>query len=169
MYLDSLTLIQAHVGYGDLGMHGSLGYEGLPVTVRRQRYEHALSTHSPARLRFQLDRRFASFTCQVALNDDVPAGRSHADFAVVADGREVAIESYVQSGEPSRSLVADIASAEHLELVVRTSRWEHSHAVWLDLEVDESPASVSRLFDTLERQNRYVASSCWRPLTSLWR
>ena len=49
------------VGYGDLGMYGSLGYEGLPVTVRQQHYAHALSTHPPARLPFDVDRRFASF------------------------------------------------------------------------------------------------------------
>ena len=61
MYLDSLTLLQMQVGYGDLGMHGSPGYEGLPVTVRRQHYAHALSTRPPGGLRFHIDRRFASF------------------------------------------------------------------------------------------------------------
>ncbi|HEY6231413.1 MAG TPA: CmcI family methyltransferase [Pyrinomonadaceae bacterium] len=156
MYLDSLTLLQMQVGYGDLGMYGSLGYEGLPVTVRQQHYAHAFSTHPPARLRFHVGRRFASFTCQVALNDDVPAGVSHADFAVVADGREVAVEPYVQSGEPPRSLIADIAGAEYLELVVRTSRWENSHAVWLDPQVDESPAPITHLFDTLSRAEMLV-------------
>ena len=156
MYLDSLTLLQSQVGYGELGLRGSLGYEGLPVTVRRQHYEHALSTHPPAHLRFHVERRFASFSCQVALNDDVPAGASHADFAVVCDGREVAVEPYVQAGELPRPLVADIAGAEHLELVVRTSRWERSHAVWLDPQVDESPAPVTRLFDSLNRAEMVV-------------
>jgi len=92
MYLDSLTLLQTKVGYGDVGMHGSLGYEGRSVSVRQRPYEHALSTHPPARMRFHVNRRFASFNCQVALNDDVPAGLSHADFAIVCDGREVAVE-----------------------------------------------------------------------------
>jgi hypothetical protein len=27
MYLDSLSLLHTQVGYGDLGMYGSLGYE----------------------------------------------------------------------------------------------------------------------------------------------
>ena len=88
MNLDSLPLLEAQVGYGTLGMNGSLGYEGKTVSVRGKRYPHALSAHAPARLCFRAERRFASFLCQVALNDDVPAGRSHADFAVVADGRE---------------------------------------------------------------------------------
>ena len=88
MYLDSLALLQSQVGYGSLGMHGSLGYEDGRVTVQRQYFEHALSSHPPAQLRFHLQRGFASFSCQVALNDDVPSGASHADFIVVADGRE---------------------------------------------------------------------------------
>jgi predicted O-methyltransferase YrrM len=156
MYLDSVKLLQMQVGYGDLGMFGSLGYEGLQVTVRNQQYQHAFSTHPPARLRFHVDRRFASFACQVALNDDVPAGYSHADFSVVADGREVANEPYVQAGEPPRPLVADISGAEYLELVVRTSRWEYSHAVWLDPQVDESAAPVTNLFDSLSRAEMIV-------------
>ncbi len=156
MYLDSLSLLHAQVGYGDLGMYGSLGYEGKLVSVQRQHYGHAFSTHPPARLRFHVDRRFASFTCQVALNDDVPVGASHADFAVVADGREAAVEPYVRAGEPPRTLVADIAGAESLELVVRTSRWEYSHAVWLDPQVDESPAPMTQLFDCLSRAEMLV-------------
>lgn len=156
MYLDSVKLLQMQVGYGDLGMYGSLGYEGRQVTVHKQHYEHAFSTHPPARLRFHIDGRFASFACQVALNDDVAPGLSHADFSVVADGREVANEPYVQAGESPRPLVANITGAEYLELVVRTSRWEHSHAVWLDPQVDESPAPVTHLYDSLSRAEMIV-------------
>lgn len=157
MYLDSVKLLQMHVGYGDLGMYGSLGYEGRQVWVRNQHFQHAFSTHPPARLRFHVDGKFASFACQVALNDDVAAGVSHADFSVIADGREVANEPYVQSGEPPRPLVADISGAEYLELVVRTSRWENSHAVWLDPQVDESSAPVTHLFDSLSRAEMIVS------------
>ena len=156
MYLDSLKLLQSQVGYGDVGLYGSLGYEGRKVTVHQQHYQHAFSSHPPARLRFHVERRFASFSCHVALNDDVPAGLSHADFSVVADGREVANEPYVQAGESPRPLVADISGAEYLELVVRTSRWEHAHAVWLDPQVDESPAPVTHLYDSLNRAEMIV-------------
>ena len=50
MYLDTLPLQRSSVGYGQLGTHGSLGYEGKAVQVRRQHYKHALSTHPPAPL-----------------------------------------------------------------------------------------------------------------------
>jgi hypothetical protein len=152
MDLDSLPLLEARVGYGELGMHGSLGYEGKLVSVRRQQYPHALSTHPPAHLRFQVDRRFASFSCQVALNDDVPSEVSHADFLVLADGRQVAVEPFVMAGEPPRPLRADISEAEQLELIVRTTRWEYCHAVWLNPTVSEAPREIPpTLVDPLGR------------------
>src|SRR5665213_179504 len=150
-YLDSLELLGATVGYGAVGLRGSLGYEGKQVSVQRRPYAHAVSAHPPAALRFKLGQRFASFCCQVALNDDVPAAASHADFTVMADGQEVAIEPLVRAGEAPRTLVADIAGADILELVARTSHWEMSHAVWLDPQVSDSPAVVSRLVDCMDR------------------
>jgi predicted O-methyltransferase YrrM len=153
IYLDTLPLGHAEVGYGTLGLHGHLGYEAKQVTVYGHPYAHALSTHPPARLGFTLDGRFASFACQVALNDDVQAGMSHADFAVLADGQQVAAAPYVVAGEPPRQLKAAIAGAQHLELVVRTSRWAYCHAVWLDPQVsgDAAEAPAGTLLDCLGR------------------
>ncbi len=153
MYLDFLFPLEARVGYGVLGTRGSLGYEGQAVVVQCRPYQHALSTHPPARLRFELGGRFARFRCQVALNDDVTPGRSHADFFVLADGRHVAIAAHVVAGESPRRIEAEIVSAQQIELVVSTSRWEFSHAVWLNPEVDEAEArpSAGKLLDCLGR------------------
>jgi predicted O-methyltransferase YrrM len=159
IYLDSLALTSASVGYGDLGMWGSLGYEGKMVSVRGQGCPHAFSAHPPARLCFKLDRQFSSFRSEVALNDDVTAGVSHADFVVLADGREVALEPYVRAGELPRTLTADISGANHLELVVQTSRWEYSHAIWLDPQVAETAAPASRLVDCLGRADIHLPSA----------
>jgi D-serine deaminase-like pyridoxal phosphate-dependent protein len=74
MFLDSLSPLRDTVGYGALGLHGSLGYEGKAVSVQRQAYPHAISAHPPSRLLFHCGGRFAAFSCQVALNDDVPTG-----------------------------------------------------------------------------------------------
>lgn len=137
IYLDTLPLLDASVGYGQLGMGGSLGYEGKTVVVRSQSYCHALSAHPPARLRFRLDGRFRSLRCQVALNDDVSTSTSHADFFVLADGREVAVAAAVRAGESSRALHVAISDAQTLELITRTTHWEYCHAVWLDPQVDE--------------------------------
>jgi predicted O-methyltransferase YrrM len=153
MYLDSFSLLEKRVGYGDLGLRGSLGYEGRMVSVHNQSYSHAFSAHPPSRLRFDLGRRFTGFSCQVALNDDVPAGASHADFAILVDGREVAVEPYVRAGDAPRRLTANIEGAEYLELVVRTSRWEYCHAVWIDPQIDTPIPSDSAgsLVDCLGR------------------
>jgi hypothetical protein len=146
MYLDSLTPVFAEVGYGALGVRGDLGYSAARVTVAQRTYDHALSTHPPARVTFDLGGRFASFRCRVAMNDDVPRGRSHADFIVFADGRRVASAEYVLAGSPPRELVADVAGAGVIELAVRTTRWDYSHAVWIEPEVDEAPLAASVLF-----------------------
>jgi predicted O-methyltransferase YrrM len=135
-YLDATTPLQSHVGWGRLGTGGDLGYDGGRVTVGGIRYEHALSTHPPARVLYHLGGGAATLRCQVAINDDVPAGRSHADFAVVADGREIAHARRVLAGEPPRELVVDIAGVQMLELIVATASWDCAHAVWLDPQVD---------------------------------
>jgi predicted O-methyltransferase YrrM len=152
-YLDALPLQEAAVGYGSIGLHGSMGYENKQVSVQGRHYSHALSTHPPARLVFRLEGRFARFGCQVALNDDASAGSSHADFSVLADGRQVAAASFVMAGEPPRSLSADVSGSRALELLVRTSRWPYCHAVWLDPRVDREPVSAppARLLDCLSR------------------
>ncbi|MEW6734676.1 MAG: NPCBM/NEW2 domain-containing protein [Acidobacteriota bacterium] len=152
MYLDSLSPLEAQVGYGDLGLYGSLGYEGRIVLVQGRTYQHALSTHPPARLLFQTDRRFSRLHCLVALNDDVRANLSYADFIVLADGRPVAVAPYVIAGESPRKLVADISAAQYIELIVNTNNWEFSHAVWLDPQLDEvAVPSTNTLLDCLNR------------------
>src|SRR5881396_2734649 len=90
VWLDDVAPLQTRVGWGRLGTRGDLGYEGKPVTVGGVRYDHALSSHPPARILFYLGGASATFRCKVALNGDVPRGRSCADFAVIADGSEVA-------------------------------------------------------------------------------
>ncbi len=153
VYLDSLTPVHARVGHGQLGTQGNLGYEGKRVMVQRHWYAHALSSHPPARLLFHLDGRFSGFQCEVALNDDVPAGASHADFLVLADGRQAGAATNVQAGRPPRSLRADVSGAQFLELVVETSRWEFCHAVWLDprLDADGGEPQASTFLDCLGR------------------
>jgi hypothetical protein len=134
-------------------MGGSLGYEGKTVSVQQRARSHALSMHPPARARFALRGQFRTFEALVALNDDVPAGMSHADFVVLADDREVASAVYVVAGERPRRITADVAGAGVLELVVKTSRWEWSHAVWVDprIERQASREAAGPLVDCLGR------------------
>ena len=151
MYLDSLTALSVEVGYGEFGMHGSLGYEGKRVTCDGQDCSHSFSTHPPARLRFHLGRQFATFTARVFLNSDVPPGASHATFIVLADGRQVAIQPYIRAGDAPQGIRADVSGAEYLELVVKTTRWEYCHAVWLEPQLGTVPQPIETLTDCLGR------------------
>lgn len=159
VYLDELPLSQASVGYGALGVYGSLGYENKQVTVRGEVAHHALSTHPPAHLLFRLDECFRRFRCQVALNDDVQAGISSAHFAVLGDGLPIA-EAAAAAGEPPRDLCADVRGVRVLELVVTSSQWEFCHAVWLDPQIEGTIATEAGgiLVDCLGRVEISVPS-----------
>lgn len=152
VYLDTLLPAACSVGFGAMGAGGRLGYEGKMVSVRGRGWQHALSTHPPARVRWTLDGGWRSFRCMVALNGDVPAGRSYADFEVLADGVRVAQAHRVIAGAAPRPLVADVTGARTLELVASTTEWHWCHAVWLEPVLDAAPAQAERrLADCLER------------------
>jgi predicted O-methyltransferase YrrM len=153
MYLADLTPVQVRVGYGQFGTGGNLGYEGKQVSVQGRAYPQALSTHPPARLLYHLGGAATRFRSRVAINDDVSPGGSHADFTVIADGRQVAEAREVQAGAPPRQIEAVVDRASLLELVVTTTRWPYSHAVWLDPDVDGEPArpEPEHLDDPLRR------------------
>lgn len=138
-HLDALDPIICQVGYGQLGRSGALGYEGKPVVVDGRSYVSALSTHAPARLVYQVPGGLGLFRCHVALNGDVPARHSHANFTLLADGRQVAEALRVQAGDPPRLLVADCGGATVLELRVTTSHWAWCHAVWLEPSLEGLP------------------------------
>lgn len=153
MRLDSMTPVRARVGYGAVGVFGSLGYEGKNVSVRGCSFDNAISAHPPARLTYHLRGRYEKFSALVALNDDVPSGATSADFSVWADGRRVAWVRGVSPGEPPRALSARIDRARILELAVETNRWDYCHAVWLQptLNRDFADPTPGRLRDCLDR------------------
>jgi hypothetical protein len=157
VYLRRLPILHREIGYGSLGLDGNLGYQGLRVSVRGNSYEHSLSAHAPSYLAFSLDRRFASFRCRVALNDDVPAGRSFADFTVMADGLVIAVMPNIAAGDPPREIIADVSGASRLALVVETDHWEYCHSLWLDPEVTvEANQKQQVLIDALARAEIYL-------------
>jgi glycosyltransferase involved in cell wall biosynthesis len=133
--LDSLPCLSAKVGYGSAGWRGQLGYERKLVRVQGQSDPHAISLHPPARAVFHLDRQFARFTCEVALNDDVPPGGSWADFSVRGDDRLLTVAAHVVAGDTPRSIEIDVRGVDRLELGVETDRWDFAHAVWLQPRV----------------------------------
>jgi hypothetical protein len=148
-YLDATTVHEAKTGWGSLGLHGELGYDGLQTVVHGRHYRHAVSLHPPGRAVFLLGGQFSRLTCQVALSDDVPAGSSDADFSVWADGQLVAAANHVLAGGLPGLLEADVRGAEILELVVNSSRTNGCHAVWLDPVLSSARLETAR--DCLSR------------------
>jgi predicted O-methyltransferase YrrM len=153
VYLDLLPPLHVRVGYGQLGMKGSLGYEGKRVSVQYRDYFHAVSAHPPSSLLFHLGGQFSSFRSEVALNDDVAHSGAHADFIALVDGIQAASATYVKAGNPPSCLIADVTGAQLLELVVQTTRWDCCHAVWLNPSLESSAAAPapSILVDCLLR------------------
>ena len=152
MYLDELTIVRQEVGYGQLGLYGSLGYEDKSVRVRDHYYPHALSAHAPSRLGFELAGRFMSFHSLVALNEDLAYNGAAVDFSVLLDGARIAVVRGVSAGQPPRQIVADVTGGQHLELVVETDHLDSCHSVWLDPHVsDTTLANRETLTDCLGR------------------
>lgn len=148
-YLDAIPVHEAITGWGSLGLHGELGYEGLRVVVRGRPYSHAVSLHPPGHAVLRLGGQFSRLTCQVTLNDDVAIAASDADFSVWADGQLVAAANHVVAGGLPRRLEADVRGAEMLELVVGSSRIAGCHAVWLDPVLSSARLDTTR--DCLSR------------------
>jgi glycosyltransferase involved in cell wall biosynthesis len=153
--LDAAPCLTAKAGYGSLGLHGQLGYEHKLVRVQGQFDPHAISLHPPAHAVFQLRKKYARFTCEVALNDDVPPGRSWADFSVRGDGRLLTVTAHVVAGDAPRSIEVDVRGVDQLELSVSTDHWEYCHAVWLQPRLDHNAPAVSSqtIDDCLGRVN----------------
>lgn len=130
VWLDDLSPMEAHVGYGELGCNGHLGYEQRVVEICGATPPHALSSHAPARLVYALEGKFATFSADVAINDDVGDAATAADFEVRVDGELVAEARNVQPHSRPRTLNANLTAGQQLELTVRHHRWEYCHAVW---------------------------------------
>ncbi len=151
MYLDQLELKERSVGWGEVGQGGSLGYDGLSVTVQRRSHQHAISAHAPSRLLFNCDGKFEHFHCKVALNDDIAHKGSSADFVVIADGRVVGVAPQVRAGDPPRELSLNISGCRELELLVQTTQWSFCHSVWLDPQVLTAAETNNNWTDALQR------------------
>lgn len=162
IYLDSLPRTKTEIGYGTLGIFGTLGYDDKLVKVQSRPYLHSLSAHPPARIVFPLGGRFKRFVTRVAINDGVPAKSCQADFSVFADGRLAAV-AHVTAGSAPQNLEADIRGTQQLELMVRSSRPHSCHAVWLDPYVDNSEGTLDK--DTLSDclNNVDVDVPMWMP------
>ena len=94
MDLTHLSPTEAHVGYGQLGLGGELGYEGRRVRVGGLTHPRAISAHAPSNVIFLLDGRFAALAMasrasgrrRVAFEKTIGAGLAVIENRRRADG-----------------------------------------------------------------------------------
>ena len=131
--IDQFPVLDWFASYGRLGLLGRLGYENQQVRVQGRAFQHSVSAHAPSEVRFMLPPGDGStLCCEVALNDDVAARRTGADFLVLADNRVLAAGSWSAPREPARKLTARLRGLYTLSLRVETSHRDYCHSVWLD-------------------------------------
>lgn len=130
--VDQFPILDWFASYGRLGLLGRLGYENQQVRVQGRAFQHSVSAHAPSEVRFMLPPGDGRLRCEVALNDDVAARRTCADFLVLADNSVLAAVPGVRPGEPARKLTARLRGPCTLSLRVETSHRDYCHSVWLD-------------------------------------
>jgi SAM-dependent methyltransferase len=136
LYLDDLACEADSVGWGTLGRHGDLGWDGLRVVVEGRTFDHALSAHAPSSLIFDLNEQYDLFRCQVALNHT--AIGADVTFQVLTDGIVAASVEHVRDFKV-RELTVCMRGVHKLELRVTCGRFEACQSVWLNPTVEVWP------------------------------
>ncbi|WP_231741101.1 Stf0 family sulfotransferase [Thalassoglobus neptunius] len=131
-HLDDRPIESQSVGFGALGRHGRLGYDGKQVIVGGKHVRHALSAHAPSDVKFRVDEGYDGFDTYVAINDDAIGKATSADFFVLVDGEIKGCATNVIPGDPPRRIFVDVEKGQTLELRTQTRRWSHCHSVWLE-------------------------------------
>lgn len=134
-----LRALHTYSGYDTLRARRVVPFDDGEVTVQGVRYGHAVDAHPPARALYYTGRAASRLRCHVAVGGDGDATSSYADFAVCADGREVATALEVGAGEAPRELVADVTGAHLVELFVTSTCGQPCQALWLEPQFDQLP------------------------------
>ncbi len=136
MYLENLTPIETFITHGDLGVKGSMGYEIIP-SVNGQNYNHIISTHASSIVKYDLNGKYSSFHCYIALNDS-SSENAKVEFQVICDGQIKYISSSVKKFDKLRSVNVDISGAKILELRCFNRGDNIAHSLWIDALCSEN-------------------------------
>jgi hypothetical protein len=96
-------------------------------------YPKGIGMHSASRLSWELDRAYARFEAEVALDDEVAGGGS-VTFRVFVDREQKLATPVVRGGQPPLPISVDLRGAKQLSLVVDFADRgdQHDHADWLN-------------------------------------
>ncbi|MDI3409265.1 endo-alpha-N-acetylgalactosaminidase family protein [Streptomyces cavernicola] len=120
-WASDLDWVSAESGWGpverDLSNGGTGSGDGTPLTIDGVTYEKGLGTHAPAKVRYYLGGKCASFTAEVGV-DDAQATRGSVQFSVTADGTRKAESPVLKASDAAHALTADVSGAKYVELLV---------------------------------------------------
>jgi len=137
-FLDDVTAKTSTVGYGKLGLHGDMGYEGLKVKLGGKKYEHAVSMHPSPRstsfVEYALDKPWEKFSAKVGIADSASPHDRALIFRVIADGRKVYESDPLKETGASEDVMVSFANpVSELRLEVEAPGSNAcSHAVFVD-------------------------------------
>jgi len=143
VYLSDLGFTASYVGWGNVGLGTSLGFEGIKFKVKGVAYTKGVSLHAassrsgPAFADFDIDGKYTKFQSAVAVNDgNNHLGRtgSPLTFVVKGDGKELWRSRPVQAtGYVQEIHELSIVGVKTLTLQVFAEASNAcSHSVWLD-------------------------------------
>ncbi|HVX86675.1 MAG TPA: NPCBM/NEW2 domain-containing protein [Phycisphaerae bacterium] len=110
-------------GHWGFGAQGAFGNASLtPITVKGATYLNGIGTVPPtngsAHVVYHLNRRYARFTAQVALNDTSNNAATPVTFRIVADGTELWRSPPISSHADPAPFDVGITNVDRLELFV---------------------------------------------------
>jgi hypothetical protein len=138
-YFSELAL-KSSVGFGSLGLHGNMGFEGRCVTVGGQRHYRSLGLHPPyhrsAWVEAKLGKRFHRLQAKVAVNDaNNYFGTTGSDliFIVKGDGQELWRSKGIHKTRVEQYAEVEIGGVSTLRLEVEAQGSNAcAHGVWVD-------------------------------------
>lgn len=144
VYLSDLKEEDYHVGYGDLGRNGKLGYKAndnpalTKAIVNGKEVLHSLSLHPPAKgiayITFKIDGGYRALLGEVALADG--DGRSTATpiiFRVVGDGQVLWTSKPMTKPKSPEKLKVRVSGIQILRLEIDCpGSFVRAHAIWVE-------------------------------------
>lgn len=107
--------------------------DGRPQTINYTTYPKGLGVHANSLVSYHVGGKCSAFTAKVGLDDEVGT-KGSARFRVMADGVEVADTGKLYNGSSTKTISAQIAGAQRLDLLVDDAGDGNGqdHADWAD-------------------------------------
>eukprot|EP00040_Diaphanoeca_grandis_P009080 m.47548 g.47548 ORF g.47548 m.47548 type:complete len:295 (-) comp20516_c0_seq1:33-917(-) len=143
VFLADLKIADSYVGYGNVGLGASLGFEGKKFQVEGKKYKKGVSIHAassragPAFVSFNIGGKYAWFSSVVAINDNNNMlGRTGSELTFVVKGDDITLwkSNPVQNTLITQNITElNIVGVNVITLQVHAAGSNAcAHSVWLD-------------------------------------